>query len=63
MGVRPKATWVVGDYVFDVRAGNPAGASTVLMIGDAALPDYAGEADHVIRRLRQLLDLLQLTPR
>jgi len=56
--IAPSQAWVVGDYVFDIRAGRAAGARTVLMVGDAALPEYAQEADHVIRRLRELLNLV-----
>ncbi len=57
-GVKPSQAWVVGDYLFDIIAGRDAGARTILMIGDAPLPAYAGEADHVVRRLRELLDLV-----
>lgn len=57
-GVPPEDAWVVGDYLFDIQAGAAAGATTVLMIGDAPMPEYAGQADHVIRRLRELLGLL-----
>ena len=57
-GVSPGDAWVVGDYLFDIQAGEAAGATTVLMIGDAPAPEYAGQADHVIRCLRELLALL-----
>ena len=56
--VRPEDTWVVGDYLFDIQAGRAVGATTVLMIGDLPVPAYAEQADHVIRRLRELLALL-----
>lgn len=55
LGVPPAQAWVVGDYLFDVQSGNAAGATTVLMIGDAPRPDYADQADFVIRRLSELL--------
>ena len=58
--VAPADTWVVGDYLFDLQSGNAAGATTILMIGDADPPDYADQADHVIRRLRELLRLLSI---
>jgi HAD superfamily hydrolase (TIGR01509 family) len=55
----PRRSWMVGDHLFDIVCGRSAGARTVLMIGDAAAPpDYAVQADHVIRRLPQLLALL-----
>jgi HAD superfamily hydrolase (TIGR01509 family) len=58
LAVDAKQTWVVGDYLFDIQAGSAAGAITVLMVGDATFPDYADQANHVIRRLSELLSLL-----
>jgi HAD superfamily hydrolase (TIGR01509 family) len=52
-------TWMVGDYLFDIQAGRAAGARTVLMIGQAPLPEYAAQADHVIRALPELLALIE----
>ncbi|UCD28543.1 MAG: HAD family hydrolase [Planctomycetota bacterium] len=49
---------VVGDYLFDIQAGNAAGATTVLMIGDGPKPDFSDQADYVIHRLQELLMLL-----
>jgi len=63
LNVKPEAAWMVGDYLFDIQSGNAAGTTTVLMIGDADPPDYADRADHVIRRLRELLGLLSIAPR
>ena len=54
----PGAGWMVGDYLFDIQSGKAAGCTTVLMAGDRPLPDFAEQADHVIRRLPQLLDLI-----
>ena len=62
LGVPATSAWVVGDYLFDVQAGNAAGATTVLMIGDRPRPDFADQADHVIRRLSELLGLLAIAP-
>lgn len=56
----PARSWVVGDYLFDILSGRAAGTRTVLMVGDAPLPDYAQQADHTIRRLPELLDLLAI---
>ncbi|MBP7935428.1 MAG: HAD family hydrolase [Phycisphaerae bacterium] len=63
LGVAPVAAWVVGDYLFDIQSGQAAGATTALMIGDAAVPDYADQANHVIRRLSELPALLGLGAR
>lgn len=54
--ITPADTWMVGDYLFDIRSGNAAGARTFLMIGDKPEPEYAHEADRVIRGLRELTE-------
>jgi len=54
----PIQSWVIGDYLFDIQSGARAGTRTVLMIGDDDRPCFAAEADHVIRRLPELLSLL-----
>lgn len=56
----PKNAWMVGDYLFDIDSGRAAGSTTVLMLGDARLPEWADRADHIIRRLNELLDLLAI---
>lgn len=50
----PGASWVVGDFLFDLQSGRAAGTRTVLMIGDDPVPDFADQADYVIRRLAEL---------
>lgn len=55
---RPSESWMVGDFLFDIMSGRAAGARTVLMIGAHPDPEYASQADHVIRELRELLPLL-----
>ena len=60
LAVEPTKAWVVGDYLFDLMSGNSAGATTVLMTGNGTVPDFADQADHVIRRLSELLPLLSL---
>jgi HAD superfamily hydrolase (TIGR01509 family) len=57
-GAAPRDAWVIGDYLFDLQAGNAAGATTVLIIGDGPVPEYAAQAVHVIRSLRELPGLL-----
>lgn len=58
LAVDPKASWMVGDFLFDILSGKSAGARTVLMIGDDAPPDYAPQADFVIRKLSELSAIL-----
>ena len=55
----PRESWMVGDYLFDILSGRAAGCTTVLMITHAQAPDFADQADHRIRRLPELLDLLR----
>ncbi len=58
LGTDPRLAWMIGDYRFDILTGKAAGSRTVLMIGDGVEADYADEADHVIRRLEELLPLV-----
>ncbi len=57
----PAQSWVIGDFLYDILSGRAAGARTVLMIGDAPSPDYADQADFVIRCLSQLPPILGLS--
>jgi len=54
----PTDSWMVGDYLFDILSGKAAGTRTVLMIGDQPVPEYAPQADYVIRRLPELLTIV-----
>lgn len=54
----PTRSWMVGDYLFDILSGKAAGTRTVLMIGDQAVPEYAPQADYIIRRLPELLTIV-----
>ena len=54
----PGGSWIVGDHPFDIQAGSRAGLRTVLMIGGGPRPRYAGQADHIIRGLPELLDVV-----
>lgn len=54
----PTHSWMVGDYLFDIQSCQAAGTKTVLMIGDRARPELADRADYVIRRLPDLLPIV-----
>jgi HAD superfamily hydrolase (TIGR01509 family) len=58
----PRRSWMVGDFLFDILSGQAAGAKTVLMIGDGPAPEFAPQADFVIRSLFELLAVLDATP-
>lgn len=49
---------MVGDYLFDIQAGNLAGARTALVV-HGEVPDYALQADYVISSLRELIPILE----
>jgi len=59
LAVEPAHAWIVGDYLFDLQSGNAAGATTVLLWPDAKLPEWHDQADHVVRRLTELIPLLE----
>ena len=59
LGADPCKSWMVGDYLFDILSGAAAGARTVLMAGEGPLPEFAHKADHIIRRLAELLPLVR----
>jgi len=55
----PRRSWMVGDYLFDIMSGRAAGTHTVLMVGDKPMPKFADQADYVIRRLGELLPIIE----
>ena len=52
--VQPSETILVGDYVFDIEAGNNAGATTVLYCVTEKAKQYQSVADYVISDLSEL---------
>lgn len=62
LSAEPLRSWVVGDYLFDILSGRSAGTRTVLMVGDRPLPEFADQADHVIRRLSELPPIIEMRP-
>lgn len=57
-GVSASRTWMVGDYRFDIEAGRRAGARTALFVAQEPAPSFADQADVVIRRLPEVVDLV-----
>jgi len=49
---------VIGDYVYDLRAGRNAGMRSVLFAPDS-LPHFANEADFILRHFRDAVSLLE----
>lgn len=58
---QPTATWVIGDFHYDLLCANAAGATSVLLWDDGQTrPPWSVEARYVITALPQLLALLGL---
>ena len=58
LGAEPERSWMVGDYLIDIEAGRAAGVRTVLMVSGERDPDFASQADFVIRRLGDLVKII-----
>lgn len=59
LGVEAGATWSIGDFYYDIVCGRAAGAKSILLLTpDQPRPDWAGEADHVIASLAELLAMM-----
>ncbi len=58
LGTEPEESWLVGDHLMDMKTGLAAGTHTVLMIGEKPLPVFADQAEHVIRKLSELLTII-----
>jgi len=59
LGIAPERTACVGDFHYDITAANAAGAVSILL-APGPRPEFADEADHVIGRLDELLEVLGL---
>lgn len=58
-GVEPHEMAYVGDYLYDVQAGNAAGVKTILLTTQEGAGEWAGAADIVVEDLFQVLDLIK----
>jgi hydrogenase expression/formation protein HypE len=54
--VPPAELLVVGDFVFDIQAGNRAGAVTAFLTNGAPVPEMNAHPDRVVRCLMDLAD-------
>lgn len=61
LSVEPRSGYVVGDFRFDVICGNAAGCTSVLYLEPGfEVPEWASEANLVIRRLSELTEYLAI---
>jgi HAD superfamily hydrolase (TIGR01549 family) len=58
--VEAPATMMVGDFVFDIEAGQRAGAVTVLIDGGSGSPALPVNSDHTISHLSEVISLIRL---
>jgi len=53
---------VVGDYLFDIQAGNNAGAVTVLLDDEAAPKKFSAKSDYRIAHLKEVRNIILRHP-
>jgi phosphoglycolate phosphatase-like HAD superfamily hydrolase len=58
-GLAPRQTLVVGDYLYDLQAAAAAGADSALLCVKDELPPFADQATYRIRRLVELLPIVE----
>lgn len=58
LGILAEQTLMVGDYLYDVQTARNASVDCALFCRPGALPEYAGLATYTIRRLREVLSLV-----
>ena len=61
-GVQPEELLVVGDYLYDMEAGNRAGAVTALLHHPDTILSFRAESDFVISRLQDIQEIIRLGP-
>ena len=60
LNIDPKEILVVGDFIFDIQAGNSAGATTVLLSNTSDSPPRSHESHYTIARLEDLIPIVRL---
>ncbi len=58
-GIEPKEMAYVGDYLYDIQAGNAAGVKTILLSGQERAGEWASYANYVAEDLYEVLDILR----
>jgi HAD superfamily hydrolase (TIGR01662 family) len=59
MGIEPHEMAYVGDYLYDIQAGNAAGVKTILISSQEQSEEWAPLANHVVVDLFEVLDILK----
>jgi HAD superfamily hydrolase (TIGR01509 family) len=58
-GIEPREMAYIGDYLYDVQAGNAAGVKTILISGQEGAGEWAPFANYVAEDLYEVLDILK----
>ena len=58
-GAKPGEVLMVGDYRWDVECAKNAGAPCALLIDGEGEPDWAKDADYVITRLTEVIEIIE----
>ena len=58
-GVKPGEVLMVGDYKWDVLCAKNAGAPCALLIDGKGEPDWAKDADYIITRLTEVIEIIE----
>lgn len=56
---KPGEVLMVGDYKWDVLCAKNAGAPCVVLINGGSAPDWAKDADFVVKRLGELIEIIE----
>jgi len=58
-GAKPGEVLMVGDYKWDVLCAKNAGAPCALLINGDSEPDWAREADYIITKLSEVIEIIE----
>jgi HAD superfamily hydrolase (TIGR01549 family) len=56
---KPAELLMVGDYKWDVLCAKNAGTRSAVLVNGGGIPDWAKEADIIIKRLTQVIDIIE----
>lgn len=59
LNITPEEILVVGDFIFDIEAGNAAGATTVLLTNGSAPAPQTARSHYTIARLEDLMPIVR----
>ena len=58
-GAKPVEVLMVGDYKWDVLCAKNAGAPCALLVNGSGVPEWAEDADFVITRLSEVIEIIE----